>query len=113
MLAVSAALALAGSMMSIRMVNAINRRRPPEAQFEMRGCYGNKSFRLREEYKRLYPEGTLHNVPWCVGPCLVAAGTPEAACSTYMPTNPAMSVSHALGSRLLDIMLISVQGTTP
>ena len=62
LLAVSTALALAGSMMSIRMVNAINRRRPPEAQFEMRGCYGNKSFRLREEYKRLYPEGTLHNM---------------------------------------------------
>jgi hypothetical protein len=30
-----------------------------------------------------------------------------------MPTTPAMSVSHAEGIRLLLIMLISVQGTTP
>ena len=41
------------------------------------------------------------------------AGCSEADCSTYMPTSPAMSVSHALGSSDFDIMLISVHGTTP
>ena len=30
-----------------------------------------------------------------------------------MPIMPTMSVSHALGSRLFDIMLMMVQGTTP
>jgi hypothetical protein len=30
-----------------------------------------------------------------------------------MPSRPAMSVSHALGSSDSDIMLMSVHGTTP
>lgn len=59
LLAISTALAFAGSLTSIAMVNAVNRRLPPESRFQSQGRYWNKSARLRSEYRRLYPEGTL------------------------------------------------------
>src|ERR1700683_1752794 len=43
----------------------------------------------------------------------MALGDSEASCSAYIPIMPTISVSQALGSRLLDIMLMMVQGTTP
>jgi hypothetical protein len=43
----------------------------------------------------------------------MALGSPAASCRMYIEIIPIMSVSQALGMRLLDIMLISVQGTTP
>src|SRR2546422_2128607 len=43
----------------------------------------------------------------------MALGVPEARSKMYMPIIPTMSASQALGTRLFDIMLISVHGTTP
>ena len=54
-----AGIGLAGSIVGVRMVNAVNCKLPAEAQFEMWGWYFGKSVRLREGYKRLYPSGTL------------------------------------------------------
>lgn len=59
LLVISAAFAFAGSLTSIAMVTAVNRRLPPESRFQLRGRYWNKSARLRDAYRRLYPDGTL------------------------------------------------------
>lgn len=58
-LVVSAAFAFAGSLTTIAMVNAVNLQLPPESRFQLHGRYWNKSARLRDAYRRLYPDGTL------------------------------------------------------
>ena len=59
LMACVSALGVAGSMLGTTIVNAVNRKLPPESQFGMWGWHPAKSFRLRDEYKRLYPDGVL------------------------------------------------------
>ena len=50
---------LAVGITHLAIVEAVNSRLPPPKQFEQLGWGPRKSFRLRREYRRLYPEGTL------------------------------------------------------
>jgi len=52
-------LCFASSITNVKMVNAVNSKLPPSAQFAMFGWWAGKAFRLRDEYKRLYPTGAL------------------------------------------------------
>jgi hypothetical protein len=59
LIACVSALGVAGSMVSVTIVNAVNRELPPESRFGMWGWHAAKAFRLRDEYRRLYPDGVL------------------------------------------------------
>ena len=50
---------LALGITHLAIVEAVNSRLPPPKQFEQLGWGPGKSSRLRREYRRLYPEGTL------------------------------------------------------
>jgi hypothetical protein len=59
LIAAGGVIGLAGAIVSVTMVNAVNCKLPKEAQFEMWGWHAGKHLRLREEYRRLYPSGAL------------------------------------------------------
>lgn len=50
---------LAAYITHLAIVEAVNSRLPPPKQFEELGWGPGKTYRLRNEYRRLYPEGTL------------------------------------------------------
>jgi len=72
-----------------------------------------RSAPLRSAQRRVEP-AIYYPVAQDVRPRMtLVLGVPDASCSAYIASIPTMSVSHALGIRLFDIMLMMVQGTTP
>jgi hypothetical protein len=51
---------IVSSLVNFEIVDKVNERLPPERQFEALGFwYWSKRQRLKKEYERLYPDGTL------------------------------------------------------
>jgi hypothetical protein len=59
LIAVGSVLCFAASIVNVKLVNAVNNKLPPDAQFAMFGWWAGKKLRLRYAYKRLYPTKTL------------------------------------------------------
>jgi len=50
---------LAATINSFAIIDAVNAKLSPDEQFNPIGWYPQKTFRLHQEYRRLYPQGGL------------------------------------------------------
>lgn len=72
-------LGLYASIIQFAIVDAVNEKLPNDEQFQHLGWYLTKTARLRREYRRLYPTGTLLRrqciLSWVALVCLVLAAS--------------------------------------
>jgi hypothetical protein len=53
---------LISGLFSVQEIGEVNRKLPADEQISYWGMYAEKASRIKQQYKRLYPDGRLHRL---------------------------------------------------